>query len=64
MTHLVYYEATDDIHAAISRKKQIKGWLRSRKVVLIESINPEWDDLAETWFKGEDERVLEKQASL
>ena len=50
LTWLVYYEATEDVNAAIAREKQIKGWLRSKKVALIESFNPEWDDLSETWF--------------
>ena len=48
---LVYYETADDVRAVIAREKQIKGWLRSRKIDLIESFNPEWDDLAMTWFK-------------
>jgi len=47
---LVYYEATDDVRAAIQREKQIKGWLRSKKVALIESANPEWRDLADGWY--------------
>ena len=47
---LVYYEATDDPRSAIAREKEIKGWLRSKKIALIESGNPEWDDLSETWF--------------
>ncbi|NIR00113.1 MAG: GIY-YIG nuclease family protein [Gemmatimonadales bacterium] len=46
---LVYYEATDDIGAAIAREKTIKGWLRARKVALIESVNPDWRDLTEDW---------------
>ena len=50
---LVYYETADDVRAVIVREKQIKGWLRSRKIELIESFNPEWDDLAENWFKGQ-----------
>ena len=55
MTRLVYAEATDDVGAAIHREKQIKGWLRAKKIALIESLNPEWDDLSETWFAaGED----------
>ena len=37
---LVYFEATEDVQSAIAREKQIKGWLRSRKVSLIESVNP------------------------
>ncbi|MBI5409042.1 MAG: GIY-YIG nuclease family protein [Nitrospirae bacterium] len=43
---LVYYEATSDIKAAINREKQLKGWLRSKKIALIESVNPEWRDLS------------------
>jgi len=45
MTRLVYYESTDDVYAAIEREKQMKGWLRSKKIALIESVNPDWRDL-------------------
>jgi putative endonuclease len=34
---LVYFEATEDVQAAISREKQVKGWLRSKKIMLIGS---------------------------
>jgi putative endonuclease len=44
---LVYFEDTNDINAAISREKQIKGWLRKKKIALIESMNPSWKDLSE-----------------
>jgi putative endonuclease len=53
ITRLVYYESTNDINAAIAREKQIKGWLRSKKVSLIESINPDWGDLSIDWFERE-----------
>jgi len=43
----VCYEATDDVQSAIEREKQIKGWLRRKKVALIESMNPERRDLAD-----------------
>jgi putative endonuclease len=46
---LVYYEVTQDINAAISREKQIKGWLRAKKIALIESANPDWRDLSVDW---------------
>jgi putative endonuclease len=46
---LVYYETTDDVRSAIAREKRIKGWLRSKKIALIESINPQWGDLSENW---------------
>jgi len=42
---LVYYELFGDIRLAITREKQIKGWLRKRKIALIESMNPAWKDL-------------------
>ena len=38
---LVYYETYSDVNQAIYREKQIKGWVRSKKDVLINSINPE-----------------------
>jgi putative endonuclease len=46
---LVYYESFDDVHKAIGREKQLKGWTRAKKIALIESRNPRWDDLAEKW---------------
>jgi putative endonuclease len=50
ITKLVYYEAGDDISVAIAREKQIKGWLRAKKIALIENMNPEWKDLSEDWY--------------
>jgi putative endonuclease len=47
---LVYFETTEDVNTAISREKQIKGWLRSKKVALIEAVNPTWNDLSASWF--------------
>ena len=43
---LVYLEFFRDVRAAIAREKQLKGWLRKRKVALIESTNPQWKDLS------------------
>ena len=43
---LVYYEISSDIKAAIGREKQLKGWRRDKKTALIDSFNPEWNDLA------------------
>lgn len=42
---LVYYEVFEDIMNAIIREKQIKGWLRRKKISLIEKVNPNWVDL-------------------
>jgi len=47
---LVFFEEYADIYNAIVREKEIKGWLRIKKIELIESINPNWNDLAESWF--------------
>jgi len=47
---LVYYESTPSVHVALAREKQIKGWLRAKKIALIDSMNPEWKDLSEDWF--------------
>jgi putative endonuclease len=47
---LVYYEDTTDVTAAIAREKQLKKWNRAWKLQLIESVNPEWKDLAADWF--------------
>ena len=49
VTWLVYFEATSDVRDAIVREKQIKGWLRVKKIALIESLNPEWRDLSLDW---------------
>ena len=43
---LVYYEITEDINSAIEREKQIKAGPRKKKIELIDSMNPEWKDLA------------------
>jgi putative endonuclease len=48
-TKLVYYEVTSDVREAIAREKQIKGWVRRKKVALVRSMNPGWDDLSEPW---------------
>ena len=47
---LLYWESFDDVHRAIGREKQLKGWRRSKKVALIEFRNPQWLDLAREWF--------------
>jgi putative endonuclease len=53
ITKLIYIESTDDVTSAITREKQIKGLLRSKKVALIKTMNPRWEDLSETWFEKE-----------
>lgn len=44
---LGYYEVFDDIEEAIKREKAIKGGSRAKKIKMIESVNPAWNDLYE-----------------
>ena len=46
---LVYFDSTTDIKSAITREKQIKGWNRKKKNELVETLNPSWVDLLESW---------------
>jgi putative endonuclease len=49
LTRLVWYEEFSHPGDAIAREKEIKGWLRNKKLRLIESENPHWHDLAAEW---------------
>ena len=49
---LVYYEQSKDIKNAISREKRLKGLLRIKKNELVESKNPQWEDLSINLFPG------------
>jgi putative endonuclease len=47
---LMYFESTNDVTVAIAREKQIKSMLRSKKIDLIKTMNPEFSDLSEGWY--------------
>jgi putative endonuclease len=47
---LVWYERYTSPDAAIAREKQLKGWVRRKKIALIEKMNPAWVDLSEGWY--------------
>ena len=49
---LVYYEHFQYVTIAIAREKELKDWNRAKKIALIESINPTWQDLSERWDHG------------
>jgi putative endonuclease len=51
LDRLVYFERFEDVHRAIGREKEIKGWLRIKKIALIVSINPAWRDLSLGWYE-------------
>jgi putative endonuclease len=50
VNRLLYYETFGTPDQAIKREKQIKGWRREKKIKLIDSTNPQWNDLAESWY--------------
>ena len=52
INRLVLYEIMSDVSDAISREKQLKGWVRRRKIELIEEPNPDWSDLAADWYSN------------
>ena len=68
VTRLVYFEEFECVVDAITREKEIKGWLRRKKVALIEGGNGTWKDLAWGWFDSEvlrcaqDDRQRERAA--
>ena len=51
LNRLVYFERFEDVHNAIEREKEIKGWLRVKKIALIVSVNPAWRDLSLEWLE-------------
>jgi putative endonuclease len=50
LDRLLYREDYPDPASAIAREKQIKGWLRKKKIALIQEVNARWQDLAADWF--------------
>ena len=48
---LVYFETYSDVKYAILREKQLKGWKREKKNLLVETKNPEWQDWGEAFIK-------------
>jgi len=50
VNRLLYCETFKDAISAIGREKQIKAWRREKKVKLIDSQNPEWNDLSQDWY--------------
>ena len=59
---LVYFESFEDVRNAIEREKQIKAWTRAKRVALIESLNPKWDDLSREWDQPQTFRFVPKTA--
>src|SRR5260370_39532245 len=53
ITRLVHFESFEDVRKAIEREKQIKAWTRGKRVALVESTNPKWNDLSREWDQRE-----------
>jgi len=51
ISRLLYFESFNHIVDAIAAEKQIKGWLRSKKLALIRERNPKFEDLSADWFE-------------
>ena len=51
INRLVYFEVFEDVRNAIDCEKKIKSWTRAKRVALVESKNPKWDDLSREWDK-------------
>jgi len=49
INRLLYYETFTQVGNAIAREKQIKSWTSAKRIALIKSRNPAWQDLAEGW---------------
>lgn len=47
---LVYFEEVANKVSAIRREKQLKGWIRDKKIKLVEIQNPNWEDLSKPWL--------------
>jgi len=60
---LLYWESFDDVLTAIDREKQLKGWRRSKKIALIESLNPHWLDLSRGWYSQINDGGASRDAS-
>ena len=50
LDRLIHFEEFRDIRNAIGREKEIKGWLRVKKIALVEASNPTWSDLSTGWY--------------
>jgi putative endonuclease len=58
---LVYFEHFRLVHNAIAREKQIKGWLRAKKLALIAASNPWWHDLSAEWYETEPKPLFSRK---
>jgi putative endonuclease len=49
INRLVYFDVFEDVRNAIDCEKKVKSWTRAKRVALVDSRNPKWDDLSREW---------------
>jgi putative endonuclease len=49
VNRIVYFETSPYLNMALAREKQLKGWSRAKKIALVDSVNPRWDNLSDAW---------------
>jgi putative endonuclease len=52
LRHARLFRGVLEVVSAISREKYLKGWTREKKLKLILSENPDWEDLSQEWFEN------------
>ena len=62
-SRLVWFEQSNDVSVAIQREKELKGWLRSKNIALIQASNPTWEDLSADWYPHLRHEILLQQTS-
>jgi len=60
VTRLLYFEVYHEVLNAIAREKQLKGWKHAKKIALIETKNPKWEDLSREWHSADEQELLAK----
>jgi putative endonuclease len=61
LDRLVYFEEFRDVTNAIAREKELKGWLRVKKIALIQKDNTLWQDLSNGWYDGQMDSSLRSE---
>jgi putative endonuclease len=62
ITLLVYFESFQYVGNAIEREKQIKAWTGAKRIALVESTNPKWNDLSREWDQPQTFRLSPRVA--
>jgi putative endonuclease len=61
-TRLVWHQQFSQVSDAIQREKELKGWTRAKKIALIQSTNPTWEDLSDQWYRSNSANLTAQEA--